>query len=61
MMDSSLRDGFVTYTSPTARASPVYEAVVNSIESIEELNAITQLPLSEYQIDVEIIRDSKFH
>ena len=60
MMDSSLEGRLRNIHLPHSKGlMPVYEAVVNSIESIEELNAIKQLPLSEYQIDVEIIRDGQ--
>lgn len=38
---------------------PVYEAVVNSIEAIEELNKITPKPLSNYHINVEVIREEQ--
>ena len=59
-MDSSLEGRLRNIHLPHSKGlMPVYEAVVNSIESIEELNAIKQLPLSEYQIDVEIIRDGQ--
>ena len=36
---------------------PVYEAVINSIEAIEEANEEKHLPLSEYSIKLEIVRN----
>lgn len=38
---------------------PLFEAVVNSIQSIEELNEGKDKPLSDYSIGVEIIRDTQ--
>ncbi len=58
MMDSPLKGRLRNTHLPYVKGlMPVYEAVVNSIESIEELNESKQLPLSQYQIDVEILRD----
>lgn len=37
---------------------PVYEAVINSIESIEEQHEIIKQPLAEYCIEVKVIRDA---
>ena len=36
---------------------PVYEAVINSVESIEDRSEFEQKPLSNYQIDVEVLRE----
>ena len=36
---------------------PVFEAVVNSIEAIEEKSLETQRPMSEFKIDLEISRE----
>ena len=59
-MNSSLEGRLRNIHLPHSRGlMPLYEAVVNSIESIEELNAIKQLSLSDYHIDVEIIRDGQ--
>lgn len=37
---------------------PVYEAVINSIESIEERHELTQKPLDQFSIGLYVIRDT---
>lgn len=43
-----------TYLPHKKGLMPVYEAVINSIESIEELHQITHRPLNEFQIRIVI-------
>lgn len=59
MMESPLNGRLRNIDLPISKGlMPVYEAVVNSIESIEELNENEKLLLSDYHICVEIIRDN---
>lgn len=59
-MESSLAGRLRNIHLPSTHGlMPVYEAVVNSIESIEEYNTRKDLQLSQYNIDVFIERDSQ--
>ena len=48
-----------THLPPSKGLMPVYEAVVNSIESIGEANESKRLLLSDYCISVEILRENQ--
>lgn len=56
LLQGSLRNTQLPYNKGLI---PLFEAVVNSIQSIEELNEGKDKPQSDYSIGVEIIRDTQ--